>query len=155
MLSTLVKSTIINGANTLAVALRENIVYRLQPVEVMIPVVFHNFKKDETKIIHLSDELSEDYKIVGITVDFPSDDDEAIDAELGNSGRDYVRTDVRIINKNKASENLTFYLNNYPPITNSLYINHNDIWKIKTNQDITKITFRCVPAIIENTINFN
>ena len=154
-LSTLVKSTILNGTNALAVALRQNIVHRLQPIEVMKPISFYDFKKNETKAINLSDELTEDYKIVGITVDFWGDDDTTLEEELPNKLSDKARAYVRIIHKNKATENIVFGLSSYPPYLNALYINHNDIWKVKTDRDVKKITFRCVPVIIEKATTFN
>ena len=153
-LSTLVKSTIISGANTVAVALRQNIVHRLQPIEVMKEIRFHDFKKDETKIINLNNELTEDYKIVGVSVDFWGDDNEAVNASLQNSRGDYATCYVRIISKNKASENIILNLSSYPPYVNALYINHNDVWKIKITKDIKKITFRCVPVILDEAKNF-
>ena len=153
-LSTLVRSTIINGANSIAVAVRNGIVYRLQPIETMKEIVFHNFEANVPRIFNLNDELTEDYKIVGVTVDFPDDDDKEL--STGNSRpQNYATTAyVRIVNKNKASENLTLTLNSYPMYINKLYINHNDVWKIKMSKRVNKITFRCVPVLIEQRTNF-
>ena len=61
-LSSLIKSTIINGANTLAVAIKEGIVYRLQPVEEITPIVFENFLKNRVKDISLDSVIDQDYK---------------------------------------------------------------------------------------------
>lgn len=154
-LSTLVRSTIINGTNTIAVAIRNGIVYRLQPIETMKEIVFHNFEANKPRIFNLSEELTEDYQIVGVTVDFPDDDNEEL-PEGDQRPLNYIAgAYVRIVSKNKAVENLALNLTSYPTYINKLYINHNDVWKIKINRAVNKITFRCVPVIIDKRVNFN
>ena len=152
-LSILNKSVILNGANSLAVAAKEGIIYRLQPVETMTEIKFHNFEKDKTKTIQLASFLNEDYKIVGVTVDFKSDDYEQLPDGNDNPSLPSCRAHVRVFSQDKATENLLFWLSSYPSYVNTLYINHNDTWDIKLSEDVNKITFRCVPVIIDNSIN--
>lgn len=149
----LVKSTIINGANTIAVAMANNIVYRLQPIEVMKEIKINNFEANKIKTIFLSDYLSGNYKIVGVTVDFPTDDNENFTTNTRNLRDLSAFCFVRIFNRSKSTENIVLNLTPYPPLLNTLYINHEDTWKIVVNRDITKITFRCVPALIETPVN--
>ena len=147
-ISSLIKSTIINGANSLSVAVKEGIIYRLQPVEEMQPIIFESFEKDRAKIFVLSDVLDQDYKIAGITVDVPEDDTES-DTELATNGRaDTVNAYIRIVKRNKEAENIYLSITSYPMYVNPLYIDHNDVWKVKLDRNVNRITFRCVPAII-------
>lgn len=147
-ISSLVKSTIINGANSLSVAVKDGIVYRLQPVEEMQPIIMENFEKNKAKIFTLSNVLDQDYKIIGVTADLPEDDDESDDKLDEDKVKHSVTTHVRIIKRDKAVENLTLSVSSYMRYLNPLYINHNDVWKIKAEGNINKITFRCIPAII-------
>lgn len=152
-LSTLVKSTIINGANSIAVAVREGVIYRIQPVEVMREIKIHNLQANRTKAINLSGFLHQDYKIVGVTVDFEDDDNDKLPDGNRNPENLYCTCYVRIFSQNKASENLVLGLSSYPPYINKLYINHNDTWQIKVTKDVKKITFRCVPVLIDEAVN--
>ena len=147
-ISSLVKSTIINGASTLSVAVQNGIIYRLQPVEEMQPIVLEGFVKNRPKTFFLSNVLDQDYKIVGVTADLPDDDDENDDKLDENKVDKSVTTHIRIIKRDRAEENITLSVSSYMRYMNPLYINHNDTWKIKAVEDINKITFRCVPAII-------
>ena len=147
-ISSLVKSTIINGANSLSVAVKNGIIYRLQPVEEMQPIILENFEKDKSRIFVLSNVLDQDYKIVGVTADLPEDDNESENKLDENKVDKSVSTHIRIIKRDKAVENITLSISSYMRYMNPLYIDHNDVWKIKTKEDVNKITLRCVPAII-------
>ena len=152
-LSKLVKSTIVNGASTLAVAMMEGIVYRLEPIEVMKEIKVHDLKANKTKVINLGGFLHRDYKIVGVTVDFEEDDNDNLPDGNRNPQNLYCNCYVRIFSMNKASENIVLTLSAYPPYVNKLYINHNDTWQIKVTKNVKKITFRCVPVIIDESVN--
>lgn len=154
-LSSIKKGLILNGSDSVAVARIDDAVYRLEPITEITPISITDLKAGVPAIIQLGTELSHDYRIIGVTVDIPEDNEEDIKEGTNRESNIYVRTEIRIVSQNKAVENLVLNLSSYPAYINPMFINHNDVWKVKAYRDVDKITFRCVPIIMNKPITFS
>ena len=154
-LSSLVKSTIINGANTLAVAAREGIVYRLQPVETVTEITFNNFTANEAKIFNLSESLRQDYKVIGLNVDLTFDDDEYFDDLKNNPRSESYSLNLRTFKGDKARSNYFLNGNSYAKELASFYLRLDDTLNIRLNKNVNSVTFYCIPIIFDEKISFS
>lgn len=146
------KDVILNGTNSLAVAEENGIIYRVNPIPVVQEIRLYNIEKNKTKIFKLNDHLTKDYEILGIVADIPEDDGDE-DKVTSDTGRQAtVNLGLRIFQGKKAVDNVQLKLTSYPFYTNKLFINHRDVWHMRADREITRITFMCRAVYMEQPI---
>lgn len=148
------KSIVLNGTDSVATFKEQGAVYRIDAFSLIQEINLYNLVKDRTKIFKLDDRLTKDYEIVGITVDIPEDDGNADVATDKAGEQPKVKLGIRIFSNAKAIDNIQLELTPYPFYTNKLFINHRDVWHIKCDRDVTRITYKCKPVYMEQPIVF-
>lgn len=146
------KDVILNGTNSLAVAKENGIIYRVEPVPIIQEIRLYNIEKNKTKIFKLNDHLTKDYEILGIVADIPEDDGDADVATKDTGSQPTVLLSLRIFQGKKAVDNIQLRFNSYPYYTNKLFINHRDVWHVKSDREVKRITFMCRPVFMEQSI---
>lgn len=146
------REVILNGTNSLAVAEENGIIYRVDPIPIIQEIRLYNIEKNRTKIFKLDDHLTKDYEILGIVADIPDDDGDVDKADDKAGQQPIVNLGLRIFQGKKAVDNVQLRLTSYPFYTNKLFINHRDVWHMKADRKITRITYMCRPVYMEQPI---
>lgn len=153
--SSIRKDLILNGSNSIAAFEEDGAIYRVSPVPIIQEIRLYGIGKNKTKIFKLDDYLTKDYEILGIVADIEADDGN-VDQAAGNAGEQAtVNFGLRIFQGKKAVDNVRLRLTPYPFYTNKLFINHRDVWHVKADQKINRITFMCRPVYMETPIAFS
>ena len=153
--SSIKRDLILNGSNSIAAFKDDGAIYRVDPIPVIQEIRLYDIKANKTKIFKLDDYLTKDYEILGITADIP-DDDDTVDGAASNPGNQTtVNLGLRIFQGKHAVDNVQLRLTAYPFYTNKLFINHRDVWHIKTNKNVNRITYMCRPVYMETPIAFS
>ena len=147
-ISNLTKTTIINGASSLAVAQQEGIIYRLQPVEEVVPIAFEDLSNLQIKEFYLSEILTKDYKIVGIDHDVATDDTNDPSQTDSNSTKIVTDITIGIRRNNVLIRNIYLQIRDMPTFLSSFYLHHNDTWTIKSSAELKRLTLYGIPVII-------
>lgn len=148
------RGLILNGTDSVATFRENGAVYRVADINTIQEITVYSLEKNKNKIVKLGDRLTKDYEILGITVDIPDDDinEQTQTKDPGSQAK--VKVGIRIFSHSKAIENVELELTPFPSYTNKLYINHRDTWHIKTDRNVDRITFKCIPVYIEQPIVF-
>ena len=153
--SALQKGLIINGTDSIAVARMEDAVYRLQPIPEMTQVMFEDFINDRPKVFNLSTELPHDYQVVGMVVDFTEDDYQSLGTGSSNQTTLSCRVEIRVFRNGKAVQSFYTTIGAYPAQPVSMLLQRGDTWEIKCHRTINKLTFDCVPVLINKPITLS
>ena len=148
------RDLILNGTNSVATFKEQGAIYRIEPYSIIQEISLYNLEKSRTKIFKLGDRLTKDYEIIGITADIPEDDGDVNEPDNKAGEQPRVKLGVRIFSDAKAIENVQLTLTPYPFYVNKLFINHRDVWHIKCDRDVTRITYKCKPVYMEQPIVF-
>ena len=148
------KDLILNGSNSIAAFKEDGAIYRVNPIPIIQEVSLYNLVKNKTKIFRLGDRLTRDYEILGITADIPDDDENESTPDDDAGEQPKVRVGIRLYSGVKSTRNIKLELTSYPFYINKLFINHRDTWHMKTDRDVTSITFMCKPMYLEQPIIF-
>lgn len=148
------KELILNGTNSVATLTEDGAIYRINGMSIIQEISIYNLEKNKTKIVKLDDRLTKDYEILGILADIPEDDGN-VDNATGNPGeQNTVKLGLRIFSGKKAVENVKLQLTSYPFYTNKLFINHRDVWHMKADRNVNRITYKCRPVYMEQPVVF-
>lgn len=148
------KELILNGSSSVGTFKENGVIYRIEPFSIIQEINIYDLEKDRNKIVRLSDRLTRDYEIVGITADIPEDEIDVQKKASDPGHQPTVELGVRIYSSQKAIENVKLRLTPYPFYTNKLFINHRDTWHIRANRKVDRITYKCKPIYLEQPIIF-
>ena len=148
------KQVILNGTNSIQVFEEDGLIYRVEPFSIIQEINIYGLEKNKTKIIRLSDRLTRDYEIVGITADIPEDEGDVEKAASNPGYQPTVEVGVRVFSNMKTTENVRLRLTAYPFYTNKLFINHRDTWHMRCDREVTRITYKCKPIYLERPVVF-
>ncbi len=153
-MSSLTKSAIINGANTLAVAEQDGIYRSLQPVETMTEIVFSNLAANTTKRFKLSNLLKTNYRAIGFNYDVVSDDAESIPNSTSDPSIPFVTIHFKSFRNGKGTFLLRQQGGGNEPYVAHFYLLQAEELEIRSSVALNNITLECVPVIVEPAIIF-
>ena len=146
------KGIILNGTSSIAVAKQDDLVYRLQPVRVVVPIVMSNLEAYTNKIFELNNYLNQDYQVVGATIDLAYDDDSAYEegGETGGGSNSHVV--IREVKNDKVLANMYYAVNENGIRFDAFFLNHDNTLVIQSSQKANSLTLYCVPVVLEKAI---
>lgn len=154
-ISSLVKGLIQQGTSSIAVAKKDDVVYRIDPIPEVTEITFVGFTANETKTFNLNRHLAHDYQVVAISLVVTDD-------ATFQGGRGEQQTTIpssqmtlNILREDKVIDTRIAGIKTSFASTNQLVINHNDIWTIETDKDVDSITIRCTPLILNQPITLS
>ena len=148
------RTLILSGADSIAAFEDNGAIYRLEPYAVVQEISLFNLVKDKTRIFRLSDRLTKDYEIVGITAEIPMTLEEQNGTVTDPGKFQTVDTSIRLYSPQKTASEINILITPYPFYVNKLFINHRDTWHVKCNRDVQSVTFMCKPIYLEQPVVF-
>lgn len=148
------KHIILSGSDSIAAFQEGGLVYRSQAIPIIREISIYNLEKDRNKIVRLSDYLTHDYEILGITSDIPEDETDVEKKATDPGYQPAVRLGIRVYSNAKAVQNVALQITPFPFYNNRLFINHRDTWHLKADRNVDRISFKCSPVYLETPIAF-
>lgn len=145
---------IINGSDIMAVARRDNSVYRLDSIRYYREISFYNLEKDKTYVFDFSQELTESYEIIGMITDFVIDDDTVIDTPFQEAEKGTGFLDIQEFTGDVLTGHTKIGLTPFTRSLSGLFLRKDKIFKCLVNTEVNKIGFICRPVIFESEIKF-
>lgn len=154
-ISSLVKGIIQQGTSSIAVAKKDDVVYRIDPIPEVTEITFAGFTANQTKTFDLNRYLAHDYQVLAIALVVA---DSVTAQQSEQQQQETVPSSVmtlKVLKDNKAVDIRIVGIKTAFVPTNQLVINHNDTWTIKTDKDVESITVRCTPIILNQPITLS
>ena len=146
------KGIILTGSDSIAVAKQDDLVYRLEPIKQVVPIVVNNLTEFTPVWIDLSKQLKQDYRVVESLVDTTQDDQ--YDYSLGrqSGGTDSVGGWIREIENGKVVKTIYFNTSEGGRVHYGTYFDRNKIITLELSKTVDSITFFCEPIVLENPV---
>ena len=146
------KGIILSGTDSIAVAKQDDLVYRLEPIPVIVPIVIYDVKPYSLKVIELKDYLQQDYQVVGMTVDFAVDDAGAYYEGGESGGNNRVQVDIRRVKNDKPVASMKYDIYENGIAVDALFLNREEDLAMQSTSELNSMTLYCTPVVLEKPI---